>query len=287
MGVNIPDSPRVGSFLERTCRRTDGVRQWGAAVVMGRRLGPRRPICDGSCVVVSPEQHRQFYGGFDPQDAPAYRIADAARYLHLPSSTLRWWVLGGEYQTTGGIDVSTPIIQLADARHRLMSFRNLVEAFVLSALRRRHKVHLPAIRQAVAVLKAELHSAYPLADHRLYTDGKNVFIREYGTLTNLNDYDQRLLCGILDKHLDRVAWDARGDLLALYPFASADLMDGPRTVTIDPVRGFGLPTINGTGIRTDVIAGRFRGGESIEDIALDYARPPREIIEALNYERAA
>jgi uncharacterized protein (DUF433 family) len=238
-------------------------------------------------VGMSGADHGGTESGLDVYDASAYRITDAARFLHLPASTLRWWVLGGEYRTLGGIDLSEPIITLADPERRLLSFRNLVEAHVLSALRRKHRVHLPAIRQAVRVLKREYGTEHPLADHRLETDGTSIFVREYGQLTNLNQHEQRILHGMLDQHAHRVEWDATGALKELFPFPSADLAADTRKVSINPLRGFGLPTIVGTGIRTDVIASRYRGGDTISSLARDYARPEDEITEALRYEQAA
>ena len=35
------------------------------------------------------------------RDTAAYRLAEAARYLRLPSATLRSWVLGRDYRPTG------------------------------------------------------------------------------------------------------------------------------------------------------------------------------------------
>lgn len=237
-------------------------------------------------VGVPAADYRDFYGGAGPYDAPAYRVADAARFLHLPPSTLRWWVLGGEYRTQGGIDKSPPIIDLADPARRLLSFRNLVEAHHLSALRREHNVYLAAIREAVKVLRDRYNTSHPLADHRLETDGTNVFIRTYGHLANLNDINQGLLQGILDRYVKRVTWNREGELVELHPFAR-DLSDESRKVAINPLRGFGLPSIEGTGIRTAVIADRFRGGDTVQILAQDYGRPEDEIVEALRYEQAA
>src|SRR5690242_13846303 len=118
-------------------------------------------------------RYREVYGG-DPQDAPSYTIADAARYLRLPASTLRWWVLGKTYLTMGGIEVAQPVIALADPARRLLSFRNLVEAHVVSSLRREHNVLLPAVRAAIDYMKDRFGTSNPLSDRRLATDGVDV-----------------------------------------------------------------------------------------------------------------
>ena len=43
-----------------------------------------------------------FYGGVSPSAVPAYTVADGARCLGLPASTVRSWVLGRQYKTTAG-----------------------------------------------------------------------------------------------------------------------------------------------------------------------------------------
>ena len=42
------------------------------------------------------------YGGLDPRNIPAYSIGDAARYLRIPSSTIRSWTVGHSYQIKDG-----------------------------------------------------------------------------------------------------------------------------------------------------------------------------------------
>jgi len=56
-------------------------------------------------------------------------------------------------------------------------------------------------------------------------------------------------------------------------------------ITIDPKVQFGSPCIAGTGIKTEVVASRFKAGELIRDLALDYGRlSKREIEAAIRYE---
>jgi hypothetical protein len=81
----------------------------------------------------------------DLREVPAYSIAEAAGYLRIPKTTLRAWLLG----QTG----FRAVIDIADRRGRQMSFINLVEAFVLSGIRRQHGVTLPKVRKAVDYLR--------------------------------------------------------------------------------------------------------------------------------------
>ena len=56
-------------------------------------------------------------------------------------------------------------------------------------------------------------------------------------------------------------------------------------VVIDPEYGFGLPVVEGTGIRTEIIAERDVAGDSIEEITYDFGVTPAQIKDALFYER--
>src|SRR5574341_1409658 len=99
----------------------------------------------------------------DLREVPAYSIAEAAGYLRIPKTTLRAWLLG----QTG----FRAVIDIADRRGRQMSFINLVEAFVLSGIRRQHGVTLPKVRKAVDYLRRTFKAARPLADEQFATDG--------------------------------------------------------------------------------------------------------------------
>lgn len=58
-------------------------------------------------------------------------------------------------------------------------------------------------------------------------------------------------------------------------------------VVIDPRVSGGRPVIAGAGLATEVIAQRYKAGESIQELALDYDRPDTEIQEALRCELQA
>jgi uncharacterized protein (DUF433 family) len=70
--------------------------------------------------------------------------------------------------------------------------------------------------------------------------------------------------------------------LKLYLSPRADIDHG--IVVIDPCLGFGQPVIEGTGIRKEVIVGRFSAGETIDSIAEDYGRSRTEIEEIVRSE---
>src|SRR5437762_9812931 len=105
----------------------------------------------------------------DVRELPAYGVAEAAHYLLVPRATLRAWVAGMSYGSDGERRFFKPVIQPTSPV--ALSFINLIEAHVLAAIRRKHRVNMPAVRRTVDFLKKEFGSARPLADHKFETDG--------------------------------------------------------------------------------------------------------------------
>ena len=72
---------------------------------------------------------------YDIRDAPAYSFLEASRYLGVPQATLRYWVLGRTHRKEPELAVSEPLIRAPSGSRNRISFNNLVEAYVLRALR--------------------------------------------------------------------------------------------------------------------------------------------------------
>jgi uncharacterized protein (DUF433 family) len=224
------------------------------------------------------------YGGRRPDDVPTYFIAEAAHHLRLPTATVRSWVVGRDYQTRAGAASFEPIIEIADPKNRLLSFRNLVELYVLSSIRRVHKVELQAVRRAIKYLKQRLRSEHPLVDRQMHTDGKDLFIEQYGQLVNISRDGQMEMREVLSIYLRRIHRDREGNPDRLYPFTRGRYEISPRLVSIDPRIRFGSPCISRTRIPTAIIAERHQAGDSMGLLAEDYGRPLAEIEEAIRYE---
>ena len=219
-------------------------------------------------------------------EAPAYSIGEAARYLDVPTATLRYWVLGGPYKTQKGVKRAEPVIRAADPEERLLSFVNFVEAHVLDALRRHHEVSLPKVRTALDYLRRKglCPNGHPLADPSLQTDGLDLFVERYGALINASKAGQTAMRTMLVAHLRRIDRNPTGAPIRLYPFTRKHDTDEPRVVVIDPRVQYGRPVLVGSGIPTSVIAERYKAGESIEDLAADYGRDRKDIEEAIRCE---
>ena len=224
------------------------------------------------------------YGGRDPREIPAYRFVDAATYLGMALPTLRAWVKGTHYPIKSGKRFFKPVFSLPDPDLPLLSYTNLVEAFVLSGLRRQHKIDLYKIRIAIKALQREFHSSHPLAEHEFETNGIDLFVQKYGQLIDVGRDGQLAMRQLLENYLTRVEHDPAGKAARLYPFIRLDGTEQPRNVVINPYVSFGKPVIAGTGLPTRVVAERFKAGDSIPQIASDYGRKEEEIDDAIRYE---
>lgn len=220
----------------------------------------------------------------DLREIPTYTINEAAHYLRIPKNTLERWVLGYNYKGRTGSTHSEALIQIAGRNPNLLSFFNLVEAHVLSALRTGYRISMTKIRTALDYLEAEYPTPHPLADYEFQTDGIDLFIDRITELVSITQQGQLSMRDLLLKYLYRIERDEQMLALRLYPFVSDKPKYDERLVVIDPAVSYGRPAIAGSGIPTSIIAERFKAGESFEELKDDYGRTLREIQEAIRCE---
>ena len=218
------------------------------------------------------------------QEAPRYTASEAAHYLRVPVSTVRAWAFGQTYETKDGTKHFRSVIELADRNGKKLSFDNLVELFVLAAIRRRHGVALRQVRKALDYLKKKFPSKHPLADNQFETDGIDLFVEKFGEYLAINKEGQLVIRELIAERLRSVLRDENGNPLKLVLISRASAHGPQGVVVIDPRLGFGRPVIDGTGIRTEIIIDRFRAGEKLESIANDYDRPAADIEEIVRAE---
>jgi len=223
------------------------------------------------------------YGGHDPRDVAAYTVGEAARYLHLPRGTLLHWVAGQPYRTPDGKPHRRQrVIQPASNKPPLLSFWNLVEAFVLSAIRRHHGVPLQKVRRAITFVQREMDLERPLIEKDFLTNGVDLFVSEYSRLINASRDGQVEMKDMLSASLERVERDPKGLATKLFPWSREPRE--PLEVEIDPRRAFGKLVVRGTGIPTRVIADRLLAGDTIEGLAFDYGLTMVQLSSALRWE---
>lgn len=218
---------------------------------------------------------------------PVYTLGDAARYLHIPASTVRCWVLGQEYtDAKGAVKSLPPVVKAADEKGRLLSFTNLTELHVLSLTRREFKVPMPMVRKTIEFLKRDMGVKRPLAEVDLFTDRMDLFIERMGDYMSASGSKQMRSRAIVHGYLKRIERDKHGAPLKLFPLVRSLRKDPDQRpiIEIDPSIAFGRPVLSHTGIRTSIILDRWKAGESMASIADDYEQPIALIEEVIRCE---
>ena len=202
---------------------------------------------------------------------PLYSLVEVGRYARVQPGTLRSWTRSDD----GGLLVAAAHNTVAP-----LSFINLIEAHVLLALRRMHTVPMKKIRTAVEWLKDQYHTEHPLAEIDLETDGRDVFIREFGLPVSASRRGQ-IGNEILSRYLQRIERDPNRIPVRFFPLTYDA---SPKTIVMDPAVAYGRPVIKGTRITTLMVFERYSGGESLTEIADDYSLDLPFVEEALRCE---
>jgi uncharacterized protein (DUF433 family) len=222
----------------------------------------------------------------DPREVPAYSLAEAAHYLNVSKSTLRAWFAGQRYSYRGEPKFFRAVIAPAQSRPQLsLSFSNLVEAYVLTAIRRKHDIGLPTIRRGLAWLVERLGARRPLLEEQFATKGAQLFVERVGQIINLSRDGQLEVADLIRAYLERVERDPKGLPIKLYPFMrSQPPREQPRTVVIDPRVSFGRPVLAGTAIPTAVLAEQFKAGDLPAELAKAYGANEEAVWDAIRCE---
>lgn len=221
----------------------------------------------------------------DRREIPAYTVGEAARYLGVPKSTLRSWFAGQSYSHLGERRTFKAVIKPSDPQTLGLSFSNLVEAYVLTAIRRKHSIGLPTIRRGLAYLVDRLGAKRPLLEERFATKGAELFVERLGEIINLSLPGQIEMKELILAYLERVERDPKGLPIKLYPFMrSQPPREQPRTVMIDPQVSFGRPVLAGTAIPTAVLAEQFKAGDQPADLAREYRADEQAVWDAIRCE---
>lgn len=217
------------------------------------------------------------YDRIDPRDIPAYTAGEAAHYLGVPKSTMRAWFAGQR-----GFRA---VIRPADPKTLGLSFTNLVEAYVLTAIRRKHQIALPTIRNGLDYLVRKLGAKRPLIEQQFETNGVDLFVVHLGTIINISRDGQTEMADLIRAYLERVERDTKGLPIKLYPFMRNQApREQPRSVVIDPRVSFGRPVIAGTGIPTAVLAEQFKAGDTVPVLAKEYGADEEAVWDAIRCE---
>lgn len=209
---------------------------------------------------------------------PAYPFAEVARYLRVPYSTVRSWAKGGSGSASG----FRPVLDQAQGNQ--LTFAELTEMMIVRELRQTFFVPLQQIRNAKAYVAKALDRPWYLYD--LGVAGRDIFIRGISNSpVAASRGGQLALEGFLDQVIQRVSFDTALEPSAIFPVVPYALDDKP--VQIRPSVAFGLPTVTGTGVRTEIIFARVNAGEEVQDVAEDYDLTTVQIEDAVRFHALA
>ena len=217
-------------------------------------------------------------------DRELYPVAEAARLLRVPQSTLRWWLEG---RAVRGKQYP-PVIREEATGSGLVTWGEFVEAGYLKEYRSR-SVPLPELRRFIDELRGELHVRYPLAHLQPYVSAHRRLVLElqktaglppeFGLVLEVTS-GQLLLGRAAESFIEHVEFSEEGDNSAVRVFPVRK--ESP--VVIDPHRSFGAPSIRG--IRTEALAELIDAGEPPEGVAEDFDLPVELVKAAVAYEWA-
>ncbi len=221
---------------------------------------------------------------------PLYTVADAARIVGVPASTLDSWAQGYVRKFPNRPNVAgNPIITHLPPqgpRQPTIPFVGLAEALVLAAVRK-SGVPMQRVRPALWQLQTDIGLEYALASRKLYTDGAELLF-DYGEnhpgsdearlLRNLVVVrnGQRVFVEVIEAYLSRIEYAADGyaALIRVPAYEHAQ-------VVADPTRAFGVPIFERGGVRVDDVLERFWAGDPLDELSAEFGVPADQLEDVL------
>jgi uncharacterized protein (DUF433 family) len=221
---------------------------------------------------------------------PLYTVADAARIVGVPVSTLASWAHGYVRKFPNRPDVAgSPIIthlQTEGPRQPTIPFIGLAEALVLAAVRK-SGVPMQRIRPALRQLQADIGLEHALASRTLYTDGAEL-LYDYGAHHPGSDEGRLIRNLVVVRNGQRVFVEVIEDYLSRIEYAAdeyAALIRVPAyehaQVVADPTRAFGAPIFERGGVRVDDVLERFWAGEPLDELSAEFGVPADQLEDVL------
>lgn len=218
---------------------------------------------------------------------PLYTVAEAARIVDVPASTLATWAKGYVRRPPDRTEVEgDPVVTYIQPERPgapVIPFVGLVESLVLAAIRR-SGVPMQRVRPALQAVSEGLGLEHPLASKKLYTDGAEL-LYDFGehhrdTIDGQVALEliiirsgQRIFENVIEEYLRRIEYDASDGYARLIHVPAYRTAQ----VVVDPVRSFGAPIFERGGGRVEDVMQRFWAGESLDELADDYGVPPEQL----------
>lgn len=192
-----------------------------------------------------------------------YSLAEAARLVGTPTSSLSRWLYGHDYlpkNQTDGIKkhiapLWSPQYEASEWGEKVIGFRDLLELRVVREFIQ-HGLSLSFIRNCLENAKVMFGVDYPFTTYRFATDGKDIFkdvVRE-STDEEMIDLHKRQLVfrDIIKPSLYEGIEYTKDHARRWFPNGKK------HDVVIDPERQFGKPIIAEVGVPTNILYASFK-----------------------------
>jgi len=208
---------------------------------------------------------------------PLYSFAEADRIVRVTPGTARRWLKGYHFWYDDKRHEMPPITPDLGEQYAV-SFVDLMEVAAISKLRQKG-FSFKRVRQINAYCRVYLHEPRPLVTQKFKVAGQDIFLAaDFDVLVDVGREAGMLAWKeVLEPFLEDVEYE--NELARRWWPLGRE-----RMVVVDPDYGFGLPVVEGTAVRTEIIAERYRAGDSTDEIAYDFDVTPKQINDALRWE---
>jgi uncharacterized protein (DUF433 family) len=208
---------------------------------------------------------------------PLYSFAEADRIAKVTPNTSRRWLKGYGFWYKGERREMPPVTPTTGTKDAV-TFVDLMEVATIDKLRKKG-FSFNQIRKINITARFYLGAKRPLVTETFKVKGRDIFVDEgFGILIDVGQgAGMQAWDEILDPFLDTVEYE--GEIVRRWWPLGKEF-----AVLVDPDYGFGLPVVEGVGVRTEIIAERYRAGDNTDEIAYDFDVTPKQIHDALQWE---
>lgn len=196
-----------------------------------------------------------------------YSVAEAARLIGVQQGLIRRWI----DPEIGIVKRQLPVEEYT------LSFLELVELHFIKMFRT-GGMSLQAIRKAADVAGAKFRSDYPFAMRRFDTDGKTIFATLQSEETDrvvVEDMlkGQRVFDGMMRPFFLKLDYHKNREAIRFWPRKKTG------RVVLDPVRKFGKPIDDETGVQTQALYNAVRANGGDIGIVADWFDVPKKAVQ--------
>jgi uncharacterized protein (DUF433 family) len=210
---------------------------------------------------------------------PLYSYAESDYLARVSRGTSRRWLSGYTYQVNGAAVQRPPITPGLDTggEEPGVSFLDLIDVVAIGRLKAAG-FSLPLIRRIVQNCQEMLRAHRPLATLRFKAGGREIFVHLGDTLLEVGrKKGLQAWTTVLGPFLEDLEY--LEDVVSRWWPLGRGL-----PVVVDPDYGHGLPVIENSGVRTEIILERFKAGALPGEIAEDFGVTQTEVDRALQFE---